>query len=54
MKLYRSDTLFEFGKYKGKKISDLPDDYIIWMFENLVVTQPLKDAINKEMESRSL
>lgn len=43
-----------FGKHKGIKITDVPDGYIVWMFENITPHEPLKTAINKEMERRGL
>jgi hypothetical protein len=38
MKLYRSDTLFEFGKYEGKtvwQVLDLQINYIDWCIINI-------------------
>jgi len=43
-----------FGKHKGMKIVDVPDGYIVWMFENITPLEPLKTAIKSEMERRGL
>ena len=31
------ETEVDFGKYKGSKIGDLPDDYVNWMFWQLAL-----------------
>ena len=28
------DSIITFGKYSGKRISDLPQDYVTWLKEN--------------------
>lgn len=28
------DSIITFGKYSGKRVSDLPKDYVIWLKEN--------------------
>lgn len=33
MTLY-NDSIITFGKYSGKRVSDLPQDYITWLTEN--------------------
>lgn len=27
------ELIMPFGKHKGKKISDVPDDYLLWLYE---------------------
>ena len=29
------NDLMPFGKYKGKKIIDVPDEYLLWLYDRL-------------------
>lgn len=29
------NDLMPFGKHKGKKLMDVPDDYLIWLYQNI-------------------
>lgn len=35
------ESILPFGKYKGSKLIDVPDDYLIWCYKNL---DPLVNA----------
>ena len=41
-----------FGKYLGKPIQELPDDYLNWILENLELRRPLRVALETEFERR--
>jgi hypothetical protein len=43
-----------FGKHKGTNIIDVPDGYIIWIWENMQLREPLKTAVEKELERRGI
>lgn len=34
-KRLEDNDLMPFGKHKGKKMKDVPADYLIWIYENL-------------------
>ena len=31
---YTDDSLMPFGKYKGQKLANVPDSYLIWLHNN--------------------
>lgn len=33
-KKMKDDSIIPFGKYKGEKLSNVPPDYLIWLYEN--------------------
>lgn len=33
-KQWNDDTIVDFGKYKGKALADVPDAYLIWLYDN--------------------
>jgi len=41
-----------FGKWKGARIEDLPDDYLYWLTE-IELDEPLRSAINREWLRRN-
>lgn len=48
-----------FGKYSGKRLIDVPADYLIWLYENGRCPQPIKgyvednmDALKKELKNK--
>jgi hypothetical protein len=43
-----------FGKYKGVPITDVPDGYIVWIWETMQLRDPLKSAIENELERRGI
>ena len=40
-----------FGKYRGTKIEDLPDDYLEWL-SSIELREPLKTTVEMELSSR--
>lgn len=45
--LYYKDQRMSFGKYKGKKLSDMPAQYIKWVLSNVELKEPLKTNLIK-------
>jgi hypothetical protein len=44
---------FEYGKYKGQDIVDVPVNYLIWMEESCELTDQQREDINYEINRRS-
>lgn len=50
----QSDVKFDFGKkHNGKKMSQVPDSYLTWVFENCDIDDGLRDMIKREMMRRT-
>ncbi len=45
-------THMPFGKYRGWRISELPDRYLFWVAKNLDLDGLLREAIEAEIERR--
>lgn len=45
------DSIINFGKHKGTKWSELPDDYLNWLAEN-GRQENVKERANRELENR--
>ena len=43
-----------FGKYKGQDITALPDEYLLWLLENIELRDPLLSAVEEEVAERGL
>ena len=43
-----------FGKYKGQDINALPDEYLLWLLENIELRDPLLSAVEAEVDERGL
>jgi len=41
------DTLVDFGKHKGKKIRDLPPEYVEWVLKNVKTQPTVTDAMKR-------
>lgn len=41
-----------FGKHKGRDLSDVPDDYLDWLFFDIELREPLKSAVHREITKR--
>jgi hypothetical protein len=41
-----------FGRYRGRRICHLPDDYLTWLIENIDLRQPLLGHIERELKHR--
>lgn len=46
-----------YGKYKGKKIKDLPSDYLLWLYYNNRAIMAIRSYVEKhirELEQQAL
>lgn len=50
-----TDLLIKFGKYKGQRFSDVPNDYLVWMAKNFDkdfwLAEAVKELINRNEAS---
>jgi hypothetical protein len=46
--------LMPFGKFKGDYVFNLPDNYLLWLRENIELREPLKTYVVNEIEARGL
>lgn len=46
MKSAYDDSIMPFGKYKGRLLGDIPDQYIIWIWENT----DIKNEVSEDTE----
>lgn len=46
MKSAYDSNIMPFGKYKGQLLGDIPDTYIIWMWENT----DIKNEVSEDTE----
>ena len=44
------ESIMPFGKHKGKKMADVPGDYLIWIYENDKCTGAVKNYIEDNLE----
>ena len=45
-------TKMPFGKHKGVLISELPGDYIKWLYSEVELREPLRSLVDQEIELR--
>ena len=49
---YSTEKVFYFGKYKGKKVTDVEDvNYLEWILANTKQSKPMTDAIIKQVDT---
>jgi hypothetical protein len=41
-----------FGKFRGRPLRDVPDDYLGWLADNVDMKPRLRAAVNRELEVR--
>ena len=46
-------TAMPFGKYRGRPLSELPDDYLFWLLSLDNLRQPLRLAVEAERDCRA-
>lgn len=47
---YDDNTIMPFGVFKGKKLANIPADYLLWLFVNKRTNPPLKIYIEQNMQ----
>lgn len=50
MKTFEDNNIMSFGKYKGSPLGDIPDSYIIWIWENT----DIEDSVKEDSEKGSI
>lgn len=40
-----------FGKYKGTPLGEVPDSYLLWLYENGIQSWPLKSYIEENLDA---
>jgi len=43
-----------FGKFKGSNLSEVPDQYLLWLGRNVELREPLLSAVGLEFRERRL
>lgn len=51
MPTYTDDTIISFGLHKGKKLSDVPDSYLLFLYESGKAFGDLKAYIIDNLEA---
>jgi hypothetical protein len=47
-------TMFPFGKHKGKTLSQIPADYLLWILKNVDhLSDPLRSAIENFLDTKA-
>ena len=44
------DTPISFGRYKGKKLKDIPAKYLLWLLQKDFLTGQMKQYLKKNAE----
>ncbi len=47
LRVAEDTDIMTFGKYKGQKLFDIPDSYIVWMWETTTIKQDLAQDTKK-------
>lgn len=45
------ESLMPFGKYKGVRLAEVPDAYLLWIYENNKCSGGLKNYIEDNLEA---
>lgn len=45
------DSEMPFGKYKGQRLADVPDSYLLWLYERGIGNGPLKQYIEENLDA---
>lgn len=54
MEILNDGSLMPFGKYKGRKMEDVPARYLVWLYENGKCNGPVRLYISVNMETLRL
>ena len=47
-------TRVPFGKYRGRLLSELPNDYLEWLYSRQNIREPLRSQVDAEYERRRI
>lgn len=45
------DSIMTFGKFAGRKLADVPDSYLLWLYENGKCYGALRDYIEDNLDA---
>lgn len=45
----KEEPIIKYGKYEGKKVSQIPAEYLIWLYENDRCSPMIKDYVKKNL-----
>lgn len=45
------DSVMTFGKFAGRKLADVPDSYLLWLYENGKCNGGLRDYIEDNFDA---
>ena len=51
MNSFDDNTLMPFGQYKNTKLANVPAQYLIYIYENYTLSEPLKAYIKDNLEA---
>lgn len=55
MEAFTDETLMPFGKYEGVKMANVPEDYLIWAYNNFrYMPPPMKKYIEESIDKSKL
>jgi hypothetical protein len=44
------ESSMPFGKFKGKKMANVPAGYLLWLHENIELRDPLKTYVKENLD----
>jgi uncharacterized protein (DUF3820 family) len=45
------NSIMPYGKYKGRKLADVPADYLLWMYSEGKLFAALEEYVEENMEA---
>jgi hypothetical protein len=45
------DSILTFGIYKDKKLSEVPDSYLLWLYNNKKCSKDLEEYIKENLDA---
>lgn len=49
MQKFTDKTLMPFGQYKGEALANVPASYLLWIYDNVTLSEPLKEYIKDNL-----
>lgn len=51
MQKFTDKTLMPFGAHKGIALANVPAGYLLWAYDNLTLSEPLKEYIKENLQA---
>ncbi len=51
MALLNDNSPMPYGKHKGKAMANVPDDYLLWLYNNDKCTYPVRKYVEMNMDA---